>query len=372
MLESQKTMEFEAEQEVKVGNILESETLTQNIQIHNQTNASESQNVDAIICCFKDFPLEENQNIPGFSFRQLISSYVTSKIDSIPENVINDIVQVENLLELYAVIGIRVDSPLVQPLIVANLRCFNKGVSTFSIILSWIRQLFQIQTFNLLGDAISKRNSATEVDTDSKVTIHVMNLSGVISKQDTNLENLMGVTLNEEVEAKLTVQPGNRMLYHGTTINNATNIVRLGIDLTKCSDNTDFGKGFYVSSQPSVALSYAILSSDINKQDPAVVAFEISDRDFSGLLLWNLVDEQWKDIVVACRRCCMNGLEKHNQALVDSFEKCDIIGGQISQNATKIECGHTPIPSEHHQFAFKSKLSNRALKCHSVIRINSR
>jgi|UniRef100_A0A6C0INV3 hypothetical protein len=316
--------------------------------------------------CFCDLP-DIKPVTPGYSLHQYIYNIMKTRVETIAETEIemNVAMQPMNIEKLYYLIGIRITSPLVLPLIVSHLRSSDRGISIFSILYSWLCQLFKDENCsNFIGDEISRQSLASSLDSESTTTVYMRELTCVISK-NTNLtkhSDIMDANFNLETFTGLdSISEDVIRLYHGTTIRQATNIVRLGIDLSKCSQYTDFGAGFYVSPNPSVALSYAVLSSSNGKYtdrslDPAIVVFDIK-RDKFNDLLWEVQGSSWKEIVQSCRRQALNSLERYNPELANSFLESHVVGGYISSNATKIERGCEANACEHVQFAFKKRQS---------------
>ncbi len=62
-----------------------------------------------------------------------------------------------------------------------------------------------------------------------------------------------------------------RVLYHGTDVESAKMICGCGNDLDKCSDKTDFGKGFYTTDDYKIAVNWANRKARVRTSRPAVV-----------------------------------------------------------------------------------------------------
>jgi hypothetical protein len=71
------------------------------------------------------------------------------------------------------------------------------------------------------------------------------------------------------------------VLWHGTLRSRATNIQAHGIDLTKCKNKVDFGRGFYTTTNETQARNWArILSRNLTPAErladrPAVLRFRV-------------------------------------------------------------------------------------------------
>jgi hypothetical protein len=86
--------------------------------------------------------------------------------------------------------------------------------------------------------------------------------------------------------------------YHGTTANVASDIRIKGIDLSKGSEYSDFGQGFYLTTSREEALLSAGRGLDPNTPLD-VVSFRVPDSDLSKLssLRFKSTDADWQDFV---------------------------------------------------------------------------
>lgn len=97
-------------------------------------------------------------------------------------------------------------------------------------------------------------------------------------------------------------------LYHGTLEANARSIVSVGVSVARGRPGTDFGPGFYTTSDPEVAREWAWrLESKRHRRRTAVVAADL-DRDSLASLSWlsfvrgdEDADDFWR-FVASCRR----------------------------------------------------------------------
>jgi len=65
------------------------------------------------------------------------------------------------------------------------------------------------------------------------------------------------------------------MYYHGT------NILIDAINLNKCRNRTDFGKGFYLADKVETAQNWAIRRTQLLNGTPTIIKYEINDSLFS-------------------------------------------------------------------------------------------
>lgn len=119
----------------------------------------------------------------------------------------------------------------------------------------------------------------------------------------------------------------SKFLYHGTVKWYADDIVNRGIDLLKNRENTDFGKGFYVTTKRSQAWDWAIKR---NAAFPAVVKFK---NQLDGLKILNLNSKKllpdWKHVVYSNRV-----LRSIDSNWVDPCAGYDCIIGPMADGAT--------------------------------------
>jgi hypothetical protein len=72
-------------------------------------------------------------------------------------------------------------------------------------------------------------------------------------------------------------------LYHGTTVRAAEGIESTGIDLSRCSPLTDFGRGFYTTTLRTQAINWAHNRAALAGGDPSLMTFLV-DRESLGKL----------------------------------------------------------------------------------------
>lgn len=94
-------------------------------------------------------------------------------------------------------------------------------------------------------------------------------------------------------------------LYHGTDIESAKTICNgSGIDLSKCNDGTDFGKGFYTTDNLERAIKWAKRKAAVRISKPAVITV-LFDIDTASNIIEHFSDDlRWGRFVINNR----NGL----------------------------------------------------------------
>jgi hypothetical protein len=96
------------------------------------------------------------------------------------------------------------------------------------------------------------------------------------------------------------------VVYHGTVLAHTASVLD-GIDLTRCDNDSDFGRGFYTTTNLKQARIFAKISQKLNGGKAAVVSFRV-DRDALAALdsLWFVrctadAEDFWR-IIESCRR----------------------------------------------------------------------
>jgi hypothetical protein len=90
----------------------------------------------------------------------------------------------------------------------------------------------------------------------------------------------------------------SKVYYHGTTSSNFESL-KLGVTISRCEDFTDFGKGFYLTSNFEQASRHAEKRSK-GKEDPIVFVYNLDipvlKQEYMGKVL-NKIDEEWAKFV---------------------------------------------------------------------------
>ncbi|MBC1235493.1 DUF3990 domain-containing protein [Listeria booriae] len=128
------------------------------------------------------------------------------------------------------------------------------------------------------------------------------------------------------------VAPENfQKLYHGTTMNCAKSI-QTKIKFELCRDRTDFGKGFYLTTNFNQAKNWAIrqYNNEMKKGNvtntPVVVAFDFKEMEaynICSIKEFIAVNEEWSDFVYNERKDGINRIHKF-----------DIVKGPLADGKT--------------------------------------
>ena len=121
------------------------------------------------------------------------------------------------------------------------------------------------------------------------------------------------------------------ILYHGSFIEVSKP------DLSKCSCYKDFGRGFYLTTSKSQAISFAKISTMKAKgsgkipltQDYGVVSiFKVRDITKLKQLVYESADKEWLHCIVGHRK------KNTFTHLVNSLKELDLISGKIANDST--------------------------------------
>ena len=138
-----------------------------------------------------------------------------------------------------------------------------------------------------------------------------------------------GYTLEQILKDKL-----SKVLFHGTLMDRAANIILEGVDFSKLNERADFGKGFYLTDSYALARNTALTRYNEEKQSngssypPVVIRLKVK---CDNLLAYNIKefygeDNDWKRFV-CCNRW-YNDVIKHNPNADNNIgAKYDIIIG---------------------------------------------
>jgi hypothetical protein len=125
---------------------------------------------------------------------------------------------------------------------------------------------------------------------------------------------------------------GSLTLYHGTDQDAATAILSSGVDLSLCSPHTDFGRGFYATTNLDQAKSWGHLralrinASGKRKTRGAVIEMQVS-RDWLGELSALVFVRSAQEVGFAdFVRFCRSGASPHRTA-----ENYEVVYGPVAQ-----------------------------------------
>lgn len=147
-------------------------------------------------------------------------------------------------------------------------------------------------------------------------------------------------------------------LYHGTILGHLESI-KAGISIAYSHKYTDFGQGFYLSSQQSHAELTAMVRSNANRKflyelsEPVVIRFELPDDAFEELRWKSFFapDKDWKEFVLANR--CKNEMVRQLGFNHNQDGRYDVVIGPVADGAngiltvlcSKISSGELTIPA---------------------------
>lgn len=101
----------------------------------------------------------------------------------------------------------------------------------------------------------------------------------------------------------------SKVLFHGTLMDRAENIINNGIDFNKLNIHADFGKGFYVTDSYALAKNTAFLRyrqellKNTNASIPVVLKLKLQNADYSKWKIKEFKGEnlEWKKFVCTNR-----------------------------------------------------------------------
>lgn len=124
------------------------------------------------------------------------------------------------------------------------------------------------------------------------------------------------------------------ILYHGTSLKSATEIVKTGFSLSKGRVSTDFGQGFYTTNYKGYAIKTAKQRAKYDKSIPAIMQFNYVEKN-NNLTILSFPKEsvEWLQFIINNR----NGIAYMKKAGVDLQNhnidhKYDIVKGPIADH----------------------------------------
>ena len=125
-----------------------------------------------------------------------------------------------------------------------------------------------------------------------------------------------------------------RLVYHGTTLEFADNIVKNGIDLTIGRKNLDFGQGFYTTADKRQAIEWAKkVSYNVR---PAVIVFQ-SSLDNLNVKYFPFQNDEWKDVVYKNRILKVDPLTGYD-CVIGPINSTFNFGRKFKQNYKESDC----------------------------------
>jgi hypothetical protein len=120
-------------------------------------------------------------------------------------------------------------------------------------------------------------------------------------------------------------------LYHATSSSAAAKIRATGPDLARARPDTDFGRGFYTSTDAAQALRYARTKFRESGESIDLIHFRVSRQSFDAMNVrrFKTVDDQWRSFVRGNR-------------LTPSTHGFDVVEGPILANPDAVAVGAAP------------------------------
>jgi len=274
----------------------------------------------------------------------------------------------EEVLEQLDDLGVDVDAPANWELVEMLRRSVLLGVR--ESVIAHIQRLCSefggtVHGELLGGDAREATGDAPVAGTgrggDLDYTLHIWASGSLLKKFKENkgrLEQLKTAT-NPFVITRCPDE--HLMLYHGTTIEAATNIVESGPIVPETAPfSSDFGPAMYLtpSFEYALATAYEMSTGRVGGRgrhlDPAVVCFCMpKDKLRKGLVLTGQ-DVEWEALTTACLRSSWSQLPRD---LRRRIEDCTFIQGPIVGNGRAVTgVTQRPRPMEYEQFAFRNPI----------------
>lgn len=129
------------------------------------------------------------------------------------------------------------------------------------------------------------------------------------------------------------------IVYHGTILNYAMDIINNGIDLNASKKYLDFGRGFYVTPNYDMAKNMAKRVAAINKKEnvlPAIVSFEYDENLQLNIKKFKNEDMEWAKFIMANRLTAALAKELGLQDINDDKQYDIVIGGTADGNVASI------------------------------------
>lgn len=222
---------------------------------------------------------------------------------------------------------------------------------------------YKVRTTPLLGDEIKNQRSANrdEMAGNTAVNVRVCADSALLPRFDVNGDRrsqLAGISCNDVLGIFKDEMAKCHLLFHGTTIEHATNIATNGpVAGQDRSSSHDFGQAFYTTPDFHYALETAyevsggMTNSSTRHHDPAVIAFVIPNDKWERIPQYQIAAQDWPNVVRCHLRNCVSELDVN---LAGDIEDATTIIGPSAANGTTVTGGHAmPIRSTFTQCAFR-------------------
>ncbi|EGD71999.1 hypothetical protein PTSG_00015 [Salpingoeca rosetta] len=189
-----------------------------------------------------------------------------------------------------------------------------------------------------LGDS----DDRTPMEVGSCVEVHGEAASGRYVKVFAETSESLGRKtdgnfIEDGIDALLPPKPdGCLRLYHATSLNSVTNIVRCGINLNMCLDTSDFGKGFYMTPNIDCAVHFLVTEAPPeNHHHPR--ALLVVDVDQTGVDAMPELPELrdggaiWESVVSTMRgQLADNAVEPLSDQLAERLDAASVLVGPLT------------------------------------------
>lgn len=188
----------------------------------------------------------------------------------------------------------------------------------------------------LLGDDIAQQRSADTIERvrDQDIGVHVRSSDVLIPRFRRGTPRLPQLA-TFSVDDIIALEEDEVALFHGTTIEAATNIVANGADAEHGSSNADFGRAFYTAEQAAYALQCAYVSSGggASDMDAALVIFVVKRAALEALNVLHASGDAWQTLVNANHRSSVRALRDDNatRQLHAQFVDADVVIGSVPE-----------------------------------------
>lgn len=165
------------------------------------------------------------------------------------------------------------------------------------------------------------------------------------------------------------------ILYHGTILESGRDIVLNGINLNKCREYSDFGKGFYTTPDKSFAEICAMTKAGVSNKSrrPVIVRFEADWERVRGHQYFDKADVNWGQFIIN-NRTSNKYLLSVNTGIHNKDLKYHIVQGptadaRITDMVNEFEKLNKPVSDDDIQ-KFKSHIFGEQISFHTEIALS--
>lgn len=119
------------------------------------------------------------------------------------------------------------------------------------------------------------------------------------------------------------------ILFHGTDIKSANNILDEGIRIEEGNDATDFGQGFYTTQDRGFAIKCAIRASKRTDLPPALISFEFEEMFAHKIKVFQGASVEWAQFIVN-NRCGLEYVAKTKAGAHNLDGKYEVVRGLVA------------------------------------------